>query len=101
MRFLLSITFPVEKFNQMVRDGLADNTMARIIEDAKPEAAYFFAHDHKRGGFLIINMNSASELPRFAEPWMLQFNSSIDIQPVMTPDDLKQAGLDALARKWK
>jgi len=101
MRFILQVSFPVDKFNQAVRAGTADKTIGRILEDTKPEAAYFTAINGNRGAILIINMANASDLPRFAEPWFLHFDATIEIQPTMTPEDLQKAGLDQLAKKWK
>ena len=100
MRFILEVSLPVERFNQAVRDGTADKSIARILEETKPEAAYFCAKDGKRSGFLIINMSNTSEIPRFCEPWFLHFDAAIEIQPTMTPEDLQKAGLDQLAKKW-
>jgi hypothetical protein len=101
MRFILQATLCVERFNQAVRDGTAGKTIGRILEDAKPEAVYFCAKDGKRTAILIVNMSSASEIPRLAEPWMLHFDAAIELQPTMTPQDLQQAGLDEIASKWK
>jgi hypothetical protein len=101
MRFLMTITLPVERFNQMVRDGTAEQTMARILDDIKPEAAYFFAQDGKRSGILVVNMSDTSEIPRLAEPWFLHFDAAIALQPVMTPADLQKAGLAQIAKKWQ
>ena len=41
---------------------------------------------------LFVNMQDASQIPALAEPWFLAFQASIDIVPVMTPEDLKKAG---------
>lgn len=101
MRFLLQVTVPVEKFNESVRDGSVSEKMGRILDELKPEAAYFLTRDGKRTGFLVVNMNDVSEIPRIAEPWFLYFDASVDIQPVMTPEDLKRGGLDKLGKKWK
>ncbi len=102
MRFLMEVSMPLEKFSQAVRDGSIEEKMGRILEDAKPEAAYFFAVDEgKRGGVLIINMNDTSEIPKFAEPWFLYFDATVRFSPVMTPQDLQKAGLASLAAKWK
>ena len=101
MRFLLNISLPVDKFNQAVRDGTAGEKIGRILEDTKPEAAYFCAKDGRRGGFLIVNMDGPSEMPRFAEPWFLYFDATVEFLPAMTPEDLQRAGLDQLARKWQ
>ena len=57
MRCILQISLPVEKFNQALRDSTADKTIARILEETKPEAAYFTAQDGKRGGILIIDLS--------------------------------------------
>ena len=101
MLFVLHISLPVEKFNQAVRDGTAGQKIGKILEDSKPEAAYFCAKDGKRGGFLIVNLNDASELPRFAEPWFLHFDATVEFLPTMTPEDLQRAGLDQIAKKWQ
>jgi hypothetical protein len=101
VRFVLHVSLPVDKFNAAVRDGSAGTKIGRILEDTKPEAAYFCAQDGKRGGFLIVNMTDASEMPRFAEPWFLYFDATVEFLPTMSPQDLARAGLDDLAKKWK
>jgi hypothetical protein len=37
-------------------------------------------------------MHDASQIPAIAEPWFLAFNASIEIHPVMVPEDLSRAG---------
>ena len=101
MRFVMHVSIPVEKFNQAVRDGSAGKKVAQILDELKPEAAYFCAKDGKRGGFLIVNLSNASEIPRFAEPWFLNFDAAVEFLPAMTPDDLARAGLEELGKKWR
>ncbi len=57
--------------------------------------------DGKRGAFLIINMDKTSEMARFAEPWFLTFDATVDFLPTMTPEDLQESGLEDMASKWK
>jgi hypothetical protein len=45
--------------------GRRERNFGRILDDAQPEAAYFFAREGKRGGLLIVNLTEASEMPRF------------------------------------
>jgi len=100
MRFVVHISLPVEKFNEALRDGSAGKKMAAILEDLKPEAAYFCAKDGKRGGYLIVNISKTSEMPRICEPWFLNFDATVEFLPAMTPEDLQKAGLEGLAKKW-
>ena len=100
MRFIMHISLPPEKFNAAVRDGSAGKIMARILDDAEPEAAYFTAKDGCRGGYIVVNLTQASDMPRFAEPWYLNFNATVEFLPAMTPEDLQKAGLDELAKRW-
>jgi hypothetical protein len=100
MRFILHVTLPVEKFNEALRDGSAGKKLAQILEEIKPEAAYFTSKDGKRGGYIVVNISQLSEIPRLSEPWFLNFNASVEVLPAMIPEDLQKAGLDAIAKKW-
>ena len=101
MRFVMHVYMPPEKFNEAVLDGSVGSKLGRILDEIKPEAAYFCAKDGKRGAFLIVNMDSTSEMPRLAEPWFVLFNASVEFLPTMTPQDLQKADLDAIAKKLK
>jgi hypothetical protein len=59
----------------------------------KPEAVYFFTDSNgQRTAFTFLEMQDASQIPAVAEPWFLAFNASVEIHPVMIPDDLARAG---------
>ncbi|HUY12302.1 MAG TPA: DUF3303 family protein [Terriglobia bacterium] len=91
MRFLFKISFPVEAGNAAAKkDGL--KVIQRILEQQKPEAAYFMAEDGKRTAILIMDMTDASQIPAIAEPWFLALNASIETTPVMVAADLQKAG---------
>ena len=100
MRMLLHIELPLEPFNTLVRNGTAGEKLRKILESNKPEAAYFSEHDGKRGGTLVIQVNDASEIPKFAEPWFLTFNANLEFRVAMTPEDLGRAGLEQLGKQW-
>jgi hypothetical protein len=90
MRFLVKVSFPVEAGNAAAKkDGF--KVIQTILEQQKPEAAYFIADGGRRTGILIIDMKDASELPRIAEPWFLALNASIEATPAMVPEDLAKA----------
>ncbi len=100
MRMLLHARIPHEEFNDAVRDGSAGRTMKKNLEEIKAEAVYFTEYDGRRGAIMIININDPSEVPKFAEPWFLSFNADVQFHIVMTPEELGQAGLEDLGKKW-
>lgn len=100
MRMLMTVKMPHAEFNAAVRAGTVTQKMGQIMETLKPEAAYFTSIDGCRTGLLIVDLAEPSRIPALAEPWFLNFNADVDFRPVMTPDDLKQAGLDALGKQW-
>lgn len=100
MRMLLHVKLPHEPFNTAVRDGSAGKKLQRILEDLKPEAVYFTNYDGRRGAILIVDVADASQVPKFAEPFFLNFNADCQFHIVMGPEDLAKAGLEALGKKW-
>ena len=91
MRFMMKVTIPVAAGNQAVKDGTLGETIQSILEELKPESAYFTDVDGCRGGYIFFQMDDASQIPSIAEPWFLAFNASVDIHPVMHPEDLGKA----------
>lgn len=100
MRMLLNIRFPHEPFNTAVRNGTAGATISRILEEIKPEAVYFTEQNGHRGAILVVNLSQPSEIPGLAEPWFLNFHADCQFRIVMSPEDLQQAGLEELGKKW-
>ena len=93
MRFLVKVNIPVEAGNGAAKAGKLGTTIQSILADLKPEAVYFTDDNGQRTAFLFLEMQDASLIPTIAEPWFLAFNASIEIHPVMTPDDLAKAGV--------
>ena len=100
MRVLLQVKMPHREFNAAVREGTAGQKLNRILEETRPEAVYFTEYDGQRGAIMIVDLNDPSDVPKFAEPWFLTFNADVQFHAVMSSDDLKRAGLDALGKKW-
>jgi hypothetical protein len=92
MRFLLKVNIPVESGNAAAKAGKLGATIQTILTDLKPEAVYFTDSNGQRTAFIVLDMQDVSQIPSIAEPWFLAFNASIEIHPVMIPDDLAKAG---------
>jgi len=100
MRMIMLVQFPIEPFNTLVRNGAIGEKMHRILDATKPESAYFTERDGHRGAILVVNLESASDVARLAEPWFLTFDATVEFRIAMTADDLGSADLGALGKKW-
>ncbi len=102
MRFMVTFRIPMEHGNAIIKDGTLAPTIQSILDDLKPEAAYFGEVDGARGGYLVVTMDDASHIPALAEPLFLGLGATIKVHPVMTPDDLMQAGpaIEHAAQKY-
>ncbi|MGH9512141.1 MAG: DUF3303 family protein [Terriglobales bacterium] len=82
---------PVESGNVTMLDGSLPRAIEAILNDMKPEAAYFFANNGQRSAFVVFDMKDTSQIPAVAEPWFLAFNAHVEIIPAMNLEDLKKA----------
>ena len=102
MRFLVKVNIPVEAGNAAAKAGKLGTTIQSIVSDLKPEAVYFTDEKGQRTAFLFLDMQDTAQIPQIAEPWFLAFNASIEIHPVMVPDDLNRAGaaIESVVKKY-
>ena len=87
MRMLMQVKLPLQPFNSYVQDGSIGEKMNQILQATKPESVYFTEFDGRRGAVMIIQMDSPSKVPMFAEPWFLLFNADVQFHIVMSPED--------------
>lgn len=100
MRMLMLVQLPLEPFNTAVKSGAVAAKMKQILDAIKPEGAWFTERNGQRGGVLVVNVDSPSDVPRLAEPWFLTFNAQVEFKIAMTPEDLGRAGLHELGKQW-
>jgi len=100
MKMLMTVEFPNEPFNSLVKSGKAGQIMGKILDAIKPEAAYFTEQDGMRAGIFVFNVQNASDVPSFAEPFFLNFDAECRLRIAMSAEDLKKAGLEELGQLW-
>ena len=100
MRFMLTFRVPMDEGNAAIKDGSIGPTLEAIIDELKPEAAYFGPIEGARGGYLVVNFDDPSQLPAVAEPLFLGLGATIQISPVFTPEELPAETLQQAAQKY-
>jgi hypothetical protein len=92
MRFMFKFSFPTtNESNGWIRDGSIGQKMESMLGEIQPEAAYFGSVDGNRGGYLVINMDEASEIAAKLEPLFQELGAAVECSPVMTSEDLRAA----------
>jgi len=76
--------------------------MKSVMEELKPEAAYFTLENGKRAAYIFLNLQDASELPKIGEPFLLALGAEIEVTPAMNAEDLGKAmaSLESAAKKY-
>ena len=102
MRFMITCRIPMDKGNELARNGTLGQTIQTIMEELKPEAAYFSDINGARGGYIVVSMDDASQIPAMAEPLFLGLGATIQVHPVMIPEDLQKGApaIDQAAQKY-
>jgi hypothetical protein len=88
MRFMLTLRVPPEQGNAAMKDGSFMSAFQSVMEELEPEAAYFSEIEGARGGYIVVNIDDASQLPAICEPLFLGLNATVQVSPVFTLDDM-------------
>ena len=93
MRIIVTYAIPIDKGNELVRSGEIGNVLQAIVEEHKPEAAYFYPNDAgERAGALVVEMQKGTDLPKIAEALFLGLNARVSMRPCFGLDDMESLG---------
>lgn len=90
MRLMLKFTIPVEKGNEAEKDGTLGKAIQALVESVKAEASYFALENGRRMGIVIFEETDQARMPVINEPLFAALDAAIEIQPVLTAEDLQR-----------
>ena len=90
MRVMVRFAFPVVAGNAAIRTGKVEKVFQQLMDELKPEAAYFHAVNGDRGGFFVVDMQDSSQIADIAERLFFGLDAKIELIPVMSPADLQK-----------
>src|SRR5688500_4203359 len=88
MRCMLTFRVPPEEGNAAMKDGRFMPAFRSVLEELQPEATYFGLIEGARGGYVVVIMDDASQIPAIADPLFLGLGATVQIHRVFTPDDM-------------
>ncbi len=90
MRVMLRARMDTQIANQAIKNGSMQKLMQTMTDQLKPEATYFSASEGERSCTMVFDMQDSAQLPTIAEPLFEELGAKIEIQPVMTVEDLEK-----------
>jgi hypothetical protein len=102
MRIMIKFAFPVDTGNDAIRSGKMEKIFQGILEELKPEAAYFFPEGEERAGLFVVDMKESSQIAEIAERFFFGLNARIEMVPVMAAEDLHKglSGVQGIIQRY-
>jgi hypothetical protein len=102
MRWMIKFSIPVNEGNELVKSGKISRNFQSLMEEFKPEAAYFFPENGQRSGFMIVEATESSDLARIGESFWFGLHADISVTPVMNGEDLGKGlgGIEGIIKKY-
>jgi hypothetical protein len=96
MRMMLKAVVDTEAGNEALRNGSMVKAIEQMMQQLKPEAAYFVgSEDGRRSCLVVFDMADSSQIPVLSEPLFQTAGAHVTLTPCMNLDDL-QTGLSQL-----
>ncbi len=96
MRMLLKAQLDTQMASEQIQQGTLGENMERVLDQMKPEAAYFYPENGKRTAILVFDMDDPSQLPALTEPFFQNSGADVHVAPVMDVNDMR-SGLQQLS----
>lgn len=88
---MLKARMDTPRANAAVQNGTMPKLLESLLEQLKPEAAYFAPTWGDRSCVIVFDMRDSSQVAAIAEPLFEEFDAKVEFTPVMNLDDLRTA----------
>ncbi|MER7463423.1 hypothetical protein [Streptomyces sp. NPDC097981] len=96
MRVMLRAHIDTPAGNESIKSGGLPQLMKKLMDDLKPEAAYFGLSEGVRTCWIVFDMQDSAKMPPLLEGLFMQLHAEIEVFPVMDAQGLEQ-GLREMA----
>lgn len=90
MRVILNIEMDTTTSNEQVRSGSMEASLQGVLEQLKPEAAYFYPRGGNRAMTLVVDAPDNAALVGLVEPFWLQLGARVEASPCLNAEELKE-----------
>jgi hypothetical protein len=90
MRMMVTVELDTPTANQALVSGTIAEVVPQLMEQLKPEAAYFLPLGGRRGVVLFVDVPDASSIVTTCEQFWLQLNAKVEMTPCMNADELEE-----------
>ena len=89
MRMMLKAVVDTEAGNEALRNGSMIKAMEQMMEQLKPEAAYFLgSEDGQRSCLVVFDLAEPSQIPSVSEPLFQMGKAKVTLTPCMSLDEV-------------
>lgn len=96
MRVMLRAHIDTPAGNEAIKSGALPTAMKKLMDNLKPEAAYFGLSEGVRTCWIVFDMQDSAKMPPLLEDLFMQLHAEIEVSPVMDAQGLEQ-GLKEMA----
>jgi hypothetical protein len=102
MRVMVKFALPVDAGSSALRTGKLDEVSQQLVDELKPEAAYFFPEGGERASLFVLDIQDSSQVAETAERFFFGVNAQVEIVPVMNAEDLQKAlsGVQSIIQRY-
>ena len=90
MRMMVTVELDTPTANEAIVNGSITKALPQILEQLKPEAAYFLPIGGRRGVVLVVDVPDPSSIVTTAEQFWIQLNAKVEMTPCMNADELEE-----------